>query len=160
MPNDILNIPGSASADVRVWLYDQFTQYMTPDPLSPDSELLICYDEPGPNQPDDIVVIGEVTRAIEFSAFVGNGSAGYMSERFTIAIQIDVYRGGDDAPAVHARARLLADTVIAIVRNDLTAGGNVLKSDIHSDNGHGTWDAGHMGRHWLQEVELSFFKRI
>jgi hypothetical protein len=160
MPNTILNIPGSKAPDVRVWLYEQFNAYMTDDPLNPDATLGIFYDDPPPGQPDDVVIIGEVNRQLEFSSFVGDGGAGWLAERFTIAVTIDVYRGGDDAPAVNARGQLLADTVIAICRNDLTAGGNVLTATPHGDTGHGSWDENHMGRHWTVDIEISCYARL
>lgn len=157
---EILNIPTSNAPAVREWLFNQFNTYMTPDPLNPDATLGIFYDDPPPGQQDDLVIIGEVTRQLEFSSFVGSGGAGWLAERFTVAITIDVYRGGDDAPAVYTRGQLLADTVQAIVRNDLTAGGNVSTATPHSESGHGEWDESHMGRHWTTEIEISCYARI
>lgn len=157
---DLGAIPNSTAPAVRAYLFEALTQYLTPDPLNADAGLLVCYDDPGPYQPEDVIAIGEVMRAFEPGSFVGNGGAGYLRERYTVAIVLDVYRGGDDALTVYTRAQLLADTIVAIVRADLSLGGNVLKADLHSDSGHGEWDPEHKGRHWLSEVVVSAYAQI
>lgn len=160
MSAPILNIPSSTAPDVRQWIFDQCTQYMTPDPGNPDANLMVCFDDPGPYQPDDIVAIGEVVRAFEPGSFVGGGGAKWLKERYTITVTIDVYRGTDDANAVYRRAQLLADTVVAIVRNDLSLGGNVITGKPLADSGKGEWDPDHKGRHWLSTVEISCYAQI
>lgn len=156
----LLSVPSSTGPAVRQWLYDRCIEYLTPDPLNPSADLLVCFDEPGPSQPDDVIAIGEINRSFEPSSFVGGGGAGWLAERYTVTIVVDVFRGGDDSQTAYTRCQLLADTIIAIVRTDLTAGGNVLVSTPHSNSGHGEWDPGHLGRHWLQEVVISFYARI
>jgi hypothetical protein len=155
-----MNIPSSTVPAVRRWLFNQLTSALTPDPNNARASLLVCVDGPGPNEPDDIVSIGSVNRTFEKGSFVGSGGAGWLRERYTITIEIDCYRGGDDPLAVAERAQVLADGVVAVVRSDLTLGGNVLISTPLSDDGSGEWDENHLGRHWTQTVTVSCFAQI
>jgi hypothetical protein len=150
-----MSIPSSTAPAARRWLYAQLNSALTPDPLSPQSSLLVCYDEPGPNQPDDIVSIGPVARTFEPGSFVGNGEAGWLKERYTITVTIDVFRGGDDAQATYERSQALADGVVAAVRADLTLGGAVLTATPLADNAEGEWDQEHLGRHVTSTIEIS-----
>lgn len=155
-----MSIPNSTAPAARSWIYNQCVATLTPDPLSPSSSLLVCYDDPGPNQPDDIVAIGAVARTFESGSFVGNGGAGWLKERYTITVTIDVFRGGDDAQATYARAQVLADGVVAAVRSDLTLGGAVLTATPLADNSEGEWDPEHLGRHVTSTIEISCFAYI
>lgn len=153
-------IPTSTAPAVRQWLYNQLTATLAQDADSPTSGLLICFDDPGPYRADDIVAIGKVSRSFEKGNFVGNGGAGWLRERYTITVTIDVYRGGDDPNGVYTRAQALADGVVNVVRADLTAGKNVLSATPKSDDGEGEWDPGNKGRHWTSTVEISCFAQI
>lgn len=155
-----MNIPSSTAPASRLWLFNQLTAVLTPDPLSPTSSLLVCYDDPGPNQPDDIVSIGGVTRTFEPGSFVGGGGAGWLKERYTITVAIDVFRGGDDAQSTYARAQVLADGVVAVVRSDLTLGNNVITATPVSDSSEGEWDQDHLGRHVTSTIEISCLAQI
>jgi hypothetical protein len=148
-------IPSSTAPAARQWIYDQCSALLTPDPLSPSSSLLVCFDEPGPNQPDDIVSVGAVSRAFEPGSFVAGGGAGWLKERYTITVSIDVFRGGDDAQATYTRAQVLADGVIAAVRSDLTLGGAVITATPLVDSSQGEWDQEHLGRHVTSTIEIS-----
>jgi hypothetical protein len=153
-------IPRSTAPAARKWLFDQLTATLTPDPDNPAASLLVCYDDPGPNQPDDIVSVNNVARTFEAGAFVGSGGAGWLKERYTITVSIDVFRGGDDAQATYARAQVLADGVVDVVRSDLSLGGAVLTATPVSDSAEGEWDADHLGRHVTSTIEISCFAQI
>jgi hypothetical protein len=155
-----VTVPSSTAPAVRRWLFNQLTAVLAPDPNNARASLLVCVDGPGPEQPDDIVSISGTARTFEKGSFVGNGGAGWLRERYTITVEIDVFRGGDDPLTVAERGQALADGVIAVVRSDLTLGGNVLISSPQSDDGAGEWDENHLGRHWTQTVTVSCFAQI
>lgn len=153
-------IPASTSTAVRQYLYDTLSANLTADLLSKTSSLLVCFDTPGPNEPDDIVSIGRVARDIKPSAVVGGGGAGWLEERYTVTLTFDVYRGGDDAQGVYARAQTLADQCIALIRTDPSMGGLVLISKPIRHSAEVDWDENHLGRHCTAELEIECFQRI
>lgn len=155
-----MTIPVSTSTAVRQYLYNGITAALTPDPLSKSASLLVCFDEPGPNQPDDIVSIGKVTRHIGVNSMVGSGGAGYLDERYSVEITIDVFRGGDDAQAAYARSALLADGVVNVVRADLSLGGLVLVSKPTMSTHDVAWDEQHGGRLATTVLEIECFQRL
>lgn len=155
-----LTIPSSTAPAVRQYLFDQLTAALTPDPNNLTADLLVCIDGPGPNQPDDIVSIGAVVRTFEPGSFVGNGGAGWLRERYTITIEIDVFRGGDDANTTYARAQALADGVVAVVRQDVSLNNLILTATPVSDTGSAEWDDEHLGRHAVSEVVISCYAQI
>lgn len=155
-----MTIPSSTAPAARRFLFDQLTAQLVPDPLSPTSSLLVCYDQPGPNDPDDIVAVGKVTRQINPNSLVGSGGPGWLEERYTVAVVIDVYRGGDDAPACFDRASLLVDQVCAVVRSDPSLGGAVLTARPLSSDIEGEWDAENLGRHAVATVDIECYQRI
>jgi len=87
-----------------------------------DPTVLVSYDMPGPYQPDDIVVVGDITVTTEPHAFVGNGQAHWLSEEYTVEVIISVYRGGDTASVAWKRAKVLSDLVDTLIRTDPTLG--------------------------------------
>lgn len=153
-------IPPSSAPVARTWLYDQLTAQLTPDPLSKSSSLLVCYDQPGTNQPDDIVAIGKVTRNVSVNSFVGGGGAGWLEERYQVAVTVDVYRGGDDSQIAYSRATALVDAVIAVVRADPSLGGAVIQARPLSDITEVEWDEQHLGRHATSVIEIDCLQRI
>lgn len=153
-------IPASTAAAARRWLFEQFTAQIAPDPLSPRSSLLVCYDEPGPNEPDDIVAVGTVTRTLDVNSMVGGGGSGWLDERYSVAVTIDVFRGGDDAAATFDRASLLLDQACAIVRTDPTLGGAVLVARPTTSQAEGEWDADNLGRHTVVTFDIECYARI
>lgn len=155
-----MTIPVSTAPAVRQYLYDTITAQLTPDPLSKSASLLVCFDEPGPNQPDDIVCVGKVSRQLARTAMVGGGGAGWLSETYTVEILIEVYRGGDDAQAVFSRAASLADSIISIVRSDISLGGNVLSGHPTATTEDVAWDENHQGRLASYTLEIECFARL
>lgn len=153
-------IPSSTAPAVRTWLFDQCTATLTPDPDNKTAQLLVCYDEPGPNQPDDIVSIGGVVREIGINSLVGGGGAGWLEEKYRITIDIEVYRGGDNAKAAFDRASFLADQVISIFRSSVDAGGLVLICKPISSTCDVEWDEQHLGRLASGEVVIECYQRI
>lgn len=155
-----MTIPSSTAPAARRYLFTQFTAQIAPDPLSPKSSLLVCYDQPGPNEPDDIVAVGIVTRQIGVNSMVGSGGAGWLDERYTVAVTIDIFRGGDDAAATFDRASLLLDQACAIVRTDPTLGGAVSTARPTTSQIDGEWDAENLGRHSVVTFDIECYARI
>lgn len=155
-----MSIPTSTAPAARAWLYDQLTAQITPDPNSPRSSLLICYDDVGTNAPDDVVIVGAVARTVDVNSMVGGTGSGWLDERYTITITVDVFRGGDDAAATFTRASLLLDQVCAIVRTDATLGGAVLVARPLTSQAEGEWDDEHKGRHTLITLDIECYARI
>lgn len=153
-------IPSSSAPAVRAYLFAQLTAQLQPDPNVTTARLLVCYDEPGPDQPDDIVSVGKVHRNIGVNSMVGGGGGGWLDERFTVEIEIDVYRGNDDPQYVYQRSSDLADAVIAVIRTDPSLGGLVLTARPQSSSHEVTWDDQHMGRHATVTIEVECFQRI
>jgi hypothetical protein len=152
--------PSSSAPAVRTYLHDQLTATLTPDPLSPRSSLLVCYDVPGPNQPDDIVSVGKIHRRLGVNSLVGGGGAGWLEERYTVEVIVDVYRGGDDAQATYLRASTLVESAISLVRSDPTLGGAVVVAKPVSDLTEVEWDEAHGGYHACATLEFECYQRI
>jgi hypothetical protein len=154
-------IPASTAPAARRWLFEQLLAQIQPDPDDTQSSLLVCYDEPGTNQPGDIVSVGGVTREITISAMVGSGGAGWLEERFTIAVVIDVYRGGPDAAQTsYDRGAALLDQVVAIVRTDPTLGGAVLVGRPTESQTEGLVLDDHTGRQSVVNLGIACYARI
>jgi hypothetical protein len=124
--------------------------------------LVVCYDDPGTAQPDDIVAIGKTTNDLAVLALIGGGGAGWLDERYTLEITVDVYRGGDDptSQAAYTRACALCDSILSALRADLSLGGLVLTAKPHSVAIDVEEDPDHMGRRATGVVEISCFNRI
>lgn len=127
---------------VKAWLFGQLVAAFAAEPA-----LLVAYGEPGPNQPDDLIVVGEVQRQITPFALVGSQDTGAMQETYSVFVVISVFRGGDQAQQVFERACALADDVIGVQRADPTMGGLVFtswpKPQVYPD---ATWTDDHKGR--------------
>ncbi|MEW2302573.1 hypothetical protein AB0958_21815 [Streptomyces sp. NPDC006655] len=155
-----MSIPQSTAPAVRQWLYDQCTAGLAPDPVNTRASLLVVFDAPGPNEPDDIVAIGRVRRQLQAGAMVGGGGPGFLDEHYTVEIVVDVFRGSDSGQVAYTRAMDLANSVIAIVRTDLTLGGNVIKSQPKGDDAEVEWDSEHGGKRACVTVEIECVTRI
>lgn len=153
-------IPTSSAPIVRQFLFDTLTAQLTPDPANTSASLLVCFDDPGTAELDDIVSVGKTTSQIGVMALVGGGGAGWLDERYTVEITVDVFRGGDDAQAVYVRASGLCDAVIGAVRADPSLGGRVTQARPISVAIDPELDAAHMGRRATGTVEIECFNRI
>jgi hypothetical protein len=120
----------------------------------------VCFDQPGPNEPEDIVAIGAVRRKLEIAAMIGSGAAGWLDEAYTVEIVVDVFRGSDTGQVAYARAMDLANAVVNIVRADITLGGHVVRSAPRGDTAEVEWDQDHGGKHACVTVEIECVTRI
>jgi hypothetical protein len=153
-------IPISTMPAVRQYLFDQITATLTADPINTRASLVVCFDDPGTNEPEDIVVVGKIERQIAVNSMVGSGGAGYLEERYTVEITIEAYRGSDDAQAVFSRAALLADGVVSVVRSDLSLGGLVLVAKPTMSSHSVAWNDQHTGRIAEVILHIECFQRI
>lgn len=139
-----MTIPVSTAPQVKAYLFTQLQTAITP---VTGSSLLVCYDEPGPNEPDDIVSVGDVTtRTTTPLAMVGSGGAGWLIEDYSIEVVVDCYRGGDDPQTVTERAWALIGQVETVVRNDPSLGGLAIEAKPGSCRSESMWDDAHKGR--------------
>jgi hypothetical protein len=135
-----VTIPASTIPTAKLYLFNQITALIN------DPAVLVCYDEPGTNQPDDIIMVGRAERQIEPLQMVGSGQAGWLDEIYTIQVDVEVFRGGDDARAAFERACVLADQVVYVVRNDPSLGGAVIVARPEIASYEPAWEEKHLGR--------------
>lgn len=141
MTTPIADIPASSIPAARGYLFDNLSAQ-----LLGVGNLLVCYDEPGPNLPDDIICVGEVQQTYSPEQTVGSGGRFWLREDYTITVTVSVYRGGDDALGVFARARELADLVVAVARADPSFGGAVDRGRPGALSHQSGWTEDHNGR--------------
>ncbi|WP_035799867.1 hypothetical protein [Kitasatospora mediocidica] len=160
MTTPIGAVPASSITAARAWIFTHLQTTLTPDPTSPTSELLVADGDPGPYQPDDIVSVGEVHQTYAPESGVGSGGPGWLREEYQLHITVDVYRGGDNPAGTFARARALADLVVAVVRSDPSLGGAVDRARPAGAAHTTGWDDEHRGRHVSIDLTIDCLKII
>lgn len=153
-------IPVSTAPAVRDWLFQQCTAGLVPDPLNKTARLLVAYDAPGTDQPEDIVTIGEVSTEYTTNSLVGSGGAGWLQERYRVTVEVVIFRGGDSAKAVADRAHLLAGQIMTIVRSDPTLGGNVLTGMPAASTYTGDVSDDHTARLGTLSLQIEAYQRL
>lgn len=153
MTTPLDQIPGSSMAAVRGYLLTRLAATVQPDPADTGASLLVCLDGPDTDVPEDVVSVGDV--AITYDPFqtVGSGGPGWLTETYTVTVDIQVARGTPDSTVTVARALALANTVAAVVRADPSLGGLVDRArpaDAHFETG---WDDTGVGR--ITSVEMT-----
>lgn len=142
-----MTVPASSVAGVKAYLVSHITSQVN------DPTVLVSYDAPGPDQPDDLVVVGDVRRHVDIAAMIGSGQAGWLDETYDVEVSISVFRGSDLAQTVFERACALCDAVEAVVRNDPSLGSKVLVAHGAEAEYRCDWDDQHRGR--LCEITLA-----
>jgi len=155
MSTPIGDIPASSIPAARTWI---LTHLQAQYPAS--SGVLVCLDEPGPYQPDDIIAVGDVHQTYSPEASVGSGGQGWLREDYTITVTVDSYRGGDDPAGVFAAARTMADMVVAVVRSDPSLGGAVDRARPATATHTNGWDEEHKGRQSVIEIGVDCLKTL
>lgn len=125
-----------------------------------DSTVLVSYDAPGPNLPDDIVVVGDIDVDDVQAHFVGSGGAHWLNESYKVQITISVYRGGDNASLTWKRAKALSDAIDTLVRTDPTLGGVVQVAWPSRTSFKSEWEDNHNGRLVTVDKEISVSAEI
>ncbi|MFC1410508.1 hypothetical protein ACEZCY_14715 [Streptacidiphilus sp. N1-12] len=156
MTTPIADIPASSTPDARTWIFEGIGAQ-----LAGAENVLVCLDEAGTYQPDDIVIVGDVHQTYSPEQTVGSGGRFWLREDFTVTVTVSVYRGGDDPAGVFARARQLADMVVAVVRSDPSLGGAVDRAMPTSAVQTGGWaDEDGSGRESTIELEIGCMNTI
>lgn len=125
MTTPIGDIPASSIPAARTYLFTQLQALLTPDPNDTAASLLVCLDGPNTDIPEDVVSVGDVHQVYSPESNTGSGGSHWLREDYTITVEIQVTRGTDDSSVTFARARALADLVVALVRSDPSLGGAV-----------------------------------
>lgn len=154
--SDLAAIPVSTAERAREYLFANLTSVLPADTANGCS-LLVCYDEPGTDEADDVVCVGDVALDYEPGSLVGSGGAGWLRERYTVTVVIDVFRGGDNAQMTFARAQYLSDLVAAVVRYDPSLNQLVITAKPISSHIASEWDDQHKGRHSIATIEISIY---
>lgn len=137
-----MTIPASTVPVAVGYLYDHIVTAVN------DTAVLVSYGPPGPNQPDDMIIVGTDIGAEEVPyQMVGSGQAGWLDETYDVTIVVSVFRGGDNGRTVLERAYALAAFVATVIRTDPSLGGAVIVAHpmavVSSEIG---WDPDHKGR--------------
>lgn len=126
---------------VKSWLFQQMSAALD------GQDIGVFYSEPGPGYPDDVIYLGDTEQSNEPTQMVGSGGTGWLFESYHQVIEVDVYRGGDQAQIVFERACALVATIESLVRADPSLGGNITivgyPAGTHYESG---WEESHMGR--------------
>jgi len=149
-----MTIPASTIPAAKLFIYNGIVTLIN------DAAVLVSYDEPGPNQPDDIIMVGRVERQVAPFQMVGSGQAGWLDETYTVEVVVSVYRGGDDARTVFERAATLADQVVYVVRTDPSLGGAVIVAHPGNVSYQPAWEESHKGRMVDVTIEIACHARI
>ncbi|WP_371646491.1 hypothetical protein [Streptomyces mirabilis] len=155
MTTPIGNIPASSIPAARTWILEGVQAQ-----LASDTAVLVCLDEPGTYQPDEIINIGDVHQQYNPENVVGSGGPYWLREDYTITVTVDVFRGGDDPAGVFARARQLADLVVAVVRSDPSLGGAVDRGKPGMVQHTSGWAEDHKGRQCVIEIGIDCLKTL
>jgi hypothetical protein len=149
------DIPASSIPAARTWIFNGLQMQ-----LAGAENLLVCLDEPGTFQPDDIISVGEVHQQYSPENVVGSGGPYWLREDYTITVTVDCFRGGDDPVTVFARARQLADLVVAVVRSDPSLGGAVDRGKPGTVTHTSGWSEDHKGRQTVIEIGIDCLKTL
>jgi len=140
-------IPVSTVPAVKAYLFAQLKAKLTPDPIQTASSLTVFYDEPGPNQPDDIVVVGACkSRQVTPFQMVGSGGRGWLYEKYMLEVTVACFRGGDNAQLIYERAYALTGQIETAVRSDPSLGGLVTQAHPAGSHDDPQWETQHKGR--------------
>ena len=146
----VASIPAPTVPAVKTWLQNNVLANVTPEP---GKRISVCLDDPGPEQADDMVIIGNVSnRKTEPAQIMGNLGAGSIFETYEMRVVVSVYRGGPDQIAPFDRAWALAGVVESVVRADPTLGGVAIVGKPVRSQDASSWDTDHHGR--VVEVEI------
>lgn len=145
----VSNVPSSTVVPVKMWLQQQVMANVTSEP---GYQLTVCLDDPGVQQPPDIIAIGNVKRKTELFQMIGDMGAGAVLETYELRVIVSVFRGGPDQSWPFSRAWALASVVESVIRADPTCGGNVIQAHPKDSQDISSWAEDRKGR--TVEVEI------
>lgn len=120
-----------------------------------DTSVLVSYDLPGEDLPDDIIVVGDIDVDTQVHAFVGSGGQHWLAESYRVQVSISVYRGGDNASLTWKRAKTLSDAIDTLIRTDPSLGGVVQLAWPSRTSFKSEWEEEHRGRIVTVDKEIS-----
>jgi hypothetical protein len=135
-----MNAPASTIPEVKTYLVELITAAVN------DPAVLVCYDDPGTNQPDDIIAVRDVEQTLAPYELVGGGGPGWLFETYKVEVVVDVYRGGDFPRLVFERACALVAIVENAIRADPSLAGRVLTARPAGTHYASAWEDDGKGR--------------
>lgn len=160
MTTPIGDIPASSIPAARNYLYNQLQSLLTADPNDSTASLLVCLDGPNTSIPEDVVSVGDVHQNYAPESSVGSGGPHWLREDYTITVEIQVSRGTDDSSVTFARARYLADQVVALVRSDPSLGQVVDRARPAAVSHTTEWQESGHGRQTFIELGIECLKTL
>lgn len=140
-------IPVSIAKGAKAWLYGQLQAAFEGWTCDTGAPLMVSYDEPGKNQPNDIVAVRSLKRRLDAGGMVGSMGAGAVYDTVELDVVASVFRGGDIAQACFERACDLVDVIVSVVRADPSMGGLVTVARVADiDIPEAGWTENHAGR--------------
>lgn len=160
MTTPIDQIPASSIPAARSYLFTQLQTLLTPDTNDTSASLLVCMDGPNTDIPEDVVSVGDVHQDYSPESNVGSGGSHWLREDYTITVDIQVIRGTADSTVTFARARALADLVVALVRSDPSLGGVVDRARPGAVTHETGWAEGGHGRQTDIHIGIACLKTL
>ena len=126
-----MTIPVSAAPTIKASLVallkgclDQGT---TGDPV-----VLVSYNEPTVYLPDDLAIVGKVSRSFDPSRMIGSGGAGWGIEHLSVDVELSAFRGGDQPQSTEERAWHMVGLFDQALRTDPSLGGVAILAYMES----------------------------
>lgn len=119
-----MTIPVSTIGQARTYLFNQINALAVlkqqPSGIPPT---FVRLGPRGKYAPFEIIEIGHrIDQDARVHAIVGSGQAGFLEESYTIGVDVQVGRPGDDEPACFARCEVIVDAIDNALRLDPSAG--------------------------------------
>ncbi len=116
----------STAPAVKAYLVAAIASVMDQDAAAGDPNVLVSYNEPGNNLPDNVVWLGKVTRTFAPNRFIGSGGQGWGIEKYEIDINLSVLHGAMDPQPCEERGWHVIALIEQAVRADPSCGGRVI----------------------------------
>lgn len=120
-----MSIPFSTAPAVKARLVTLFQSVMDVDALAVAGNVLVSYNEPGEQLPDNLIVVGRVERTFAPLRMIGSGGANWGNESYEVEIEISVLHGQLGPQPLEERVWHLIGLMENAVRGDPSLGGLV-----------------------------------
>lgn len=148
-----MTAPASTIPEVKAYLVELITTAVN------DPTVLVCYDDPGPNQPDDIIAVRDVEQTLAPFELVGGGGPGWLYETYKVEIVVDVYRGGDFPRLVFERACALVAIIENAIRADPSLASRVVTARPAGTHYASSWEDDGKGRTCAANMQIEIENR-
>jgi hypothetical protein len=143
--------PASCAPAVKAYLVTLFKGVVDVDANAEDGLVAVSYNEPGNNEPDNVIWVGKVSRTFKPMRLVGSGGQWWGNEIFEVETNISVIHGQLDPQPCEERAWHLIALLETAIRSDPSLGGLVIQANpttsdvdcewIEGETGSGGWEA-------------------